>query len=309
VPPFRPVDLPELRREMAHWADSAYAESWWHGFNEERRSRPRSPDEPEPPERHGLAGAVIAEADLFYVEADMTELAKHASESFPDFTLTPEDLPSDYGVLYSPEPLWRFDRDAVHGVAWGPLHPDLWEISGIGVVYLLHRDDMIVADGITDPTQQAWIRQSLPQLHIRGGMSVWEYGDPALEDLEDIKRRGLPTSPAMIVKAAWVLMQQEGLARESEVELDRMSKKRLRRNGGDPEAKVRLITLRRPTKPASERGMSERDYQHQWVVRGHWRQQWYPSRNVHRPIWITPHIKGPEGAPLLGGERVFHWKQ
>jgi hypothetical protein len=55
--------------------------------------------------------------------------------------------------------------------------------------------------------------------------------------------------------------------------------------------------------------MSERDYQHQWVVRGHWRQQWYPSRNVHRPIWITPHIKGPEGAPLLGGERVFHWKQ
>jgi hypothetical protein len=73
--------------------------------------------------------------------------------------------------------------------------------------------------------------------------------------------------------------------------------------------RVRVIALRRPNKPASEAGTSERDYHHQWVVRGHWRNQPYKTQGIVRPIWIAPHSKGPEGAPLLGGERVLHWKQ
>lgn len=47
-----------------------------------------------------------------------------------------------------------------------------------------------------------------------------------------------------------------------------------------------------------------REYRHRWIVRGHWRNQYYPSRNDHRPIWIDPHLAGPEDKPLLGGERV-----
>ena len=45
--------------------------------------------------------------------------------------------------------------------------------------------------------------------------------------------------------------------------------------------------------------------QHRWVVRGHWRNQpWGPGRELRRPVYILPHIKGPDGAPLIGGERV-----
>jgi hypothetical protein len=40
------------------------------------------------------------------------------------------------------------------------------------------------------------------------------------------------------------------------------------------------------------------------VVRGHWRNQWYPSLNARRPLWIAPYLKGPDDAPLLGGEKV-----
>jgi hypothetical protein len=32
--------------------------------------------------------------------------------------------------------------------------------------------------------------------------------------------------------------------------------------------------------------------------------QWYPSENTHRIIWRGPYIKGPDGAPLLDGDKV-----
>jgi hypothetical protein len=35
-----------------------------------------------------------------------------------------------------------------------------------------------------------------------------------------------------------------------------------------------------------------------WIVRGHWRKQWYPKDGAHKPLFIEPHIKGPDGAPL-----------
>jgi hypothetical protein len=108
------------------------------------------------------------------------------------------------------------------------------------------------------------------------------------------------------MRAAWLLMQQP-LAEIEDIEPDRATRKRLRRFGQEP-APVLLIGLRRP-KSAADRGDGAREYQHQWIVRGHWRQQWYPKRQVHRPVWIAPHIKGPEGAPMIGGEKVNVWKR
>lgn len=108
-----------------------------------------------------------------------------------------------------------------------------------------------------------------------------------------------------VMLSAWLLMQQS-LARITEAEPDRAARKRLRRIGQEPKP-VRVIELRRPAHSGS--GDGSREFHHQWIVRGHWRQQWYPARQVHRPVWIAPHIKGPEGAPLIGGEKVYAWKR
>ena len=43
---------------------------------------------------------------------------------------------------------------------------------------------------------------------------------------------------------------------------------------------------------------------HRWMVRGHWRRQWYPSDNTHRVIWIDEHESGATDHPLLLAERV-----
>lgn len=63
---------------------------------------------------------------------------------------------------------------------------------------------------------------------------------------------------------------------------------------------IQVIELRRRQYETVEReGESEhRDYSCQWVVRGHWRNQWYPSQGRHQPKWITPYVKGPEDKPL-----------
>jgi hypothetical protein len=34
-------------------------------------------------------------------------------------------------------------------------------------------------------------------------------------------------------------------------------------------------------------------------------QAWGHRRELRRPVWISPHVKGPEGASMLGGEKVY----
>lgn len=48
------------------------------------------------------------------------------------------------------------------------------------------------------------------------------------------------------------------------------------------------------------------EWHHQWIVRGHWRNQAFgEGRKQRRPTWISPYVKGPEDAPMLGGEKVY----
>jgi hypothetical protein len=57
-----------------------------------------------------------------------------------------------------------------------------------------------------------------------------------------------------------------------------------------------VIRLRRPkAKPEGERTV---DWSHRWLVRGFWRNQWFPSLGIHRQLWISDYIKGPEDKPL-----------
>lgn len=72
---------------------------------------------------------------------------------------------------------------------------------------------------------------------------------------------------------------------------------------------VRLIDLRPGTEHAAayDRAAGRtREWRHRWMVRGHWRNQPYPSlgKGVTRRTWIAPYLKGPDGAPLLTTPKV-----
>ena len=62
---------------------------------------------------------------------------------------------------------------------------------------------------------------------------------------------------------------------------------------------VGFVNLRHVAR--EHRGGSEMpvDWSRRWLVRGHHRAQWYPSRQTHRVVWIPPYVKGPEGKPFV----------
>ena len=65
---------------------------------------------------------------------------------------------------------------------------------------------------------------------------------------------------------------------------------------------VRHVVLRRAPgqRPGDEYhpAMRHIDWNCQWLVASHWRNQYYPSTGEHHPKFIQPYLKGPEDKPL-----------
>lgn len=70
------------------------------------------------------------------------------------------------------------------------------------------------------------------------------------------------------------------------------------RSGIQQAEMIRVVHLRRAESEESHQTENSKDWTCQWFVRGHWRQQWYPSRGERSPLWIMPYVKGPEDKPL-----------
>lgn len=325
---IRPVDLPEMRDETRRDVAANYPAIY---EAEIRRGdqfwRPLMTPGPAAVHMVNAELARLGSAELFYVSAEMTALAKTAAKTMPDFSLTPEDLPAEYGFLYFDSPIDTFlndegddaDRVAIVAASWGTWHdaPAGYPHGGVWITWYSDREaNLIDSPFARTPEAQRRIRQLRPRFllhtetpapfHAQEVSTVDENGAVKMTTYQDVIREAASTLAWVgTLKATWLLMQQT-LAKVTDVEPDRAARKRLRR-AGSPPASVRVIELRRPTH--SGPGDGSREFHHQWIVRGHWRQQWYPAREVHRPVWIAPHIKGPEGAPLIGGEKVYAWKR
>lgn len=71
-------------------------------------------------------------------------------------------------------------------------------------------------------------------------------------------------------------------------------------------ASISVISLRkREYVREGQSSHSDVDWQYRWVVSGHWRNQFYPSLQCHKPIWIDPFMKGPDDKPLKESSRLF----
>lgn len=69
---------------------------------------------------------------------------------------------------------------------------------------------------------------------------------------------------------------------------------------------VTVIRLRRrKSRPADSAG--DVDWSCQWIVRGHWRKQWYPKQREHRQRYVAPYIKGPQDKPLRVTDRAVEF--
>lgn len=283
-------------------------------------------------------------AELFFVTEDMTRLALAAAETLPVHNLHPEDVPAETGFVVFAEPIGAYLPDPMSstpsGVAadtsevvtivaasWGPLtgilagDPGVWVTlwsasdpeAEIALVmkhrrmsrpkaeefYRRHRakltwDNELInrfgADGL-------WIKETTPTGVVMHGQDF----DTAYVGWEQVKNTTVAWG--QVVRAAWLLMTQPGVTAVDEQPLPRNIRRRAQREGYNPNA-VRVVHIRDRADTPHREQHTDRAFRIRWTVRGHWRNQWYPSRNEHRPVWINPHVKGPQDAPLRTGDTV-----
>lgn len=100
------------------------------------------------------------------------------------------------------------------------------------------------------------------------------------------------------VYAAMYLMSQR-LATRVRHSTDRSTRRRAEREKQLAPPFIDVITLRRKQEAREAANVhGDIDWQWQWVVRGHWREQWYPKEGIHKPVFIESYIKGPEDKPV-----------
>ena len=106
---------------------------------------------------------------------------------------------------------------------------------------------------------------------------------------------------AAVAYAFWRI-QAQPLATVAAAPLDRAARRHAVR--ASIRHDTRVVMLRR-TSPLAEPpdGEPKWHYRVRFVVRGHWRRLIDRDGHPYR-IWINAHIKGPDGAPLLHGEKV-----
>lgn len=323
-------DLPEIRAEMAAWLvdPGLYGgPATWAAHHETATALAE----------HRAAGEwarSLTLADLYFVDADMARLARSAGLALPSYRLHPEDLPARNGLMVWEVPITDgYDGGEYTGA---PLACATWAVRGNGVdvrmwsgreewlAYMATGDERAGIEPLT-PAHIRAARQRNPQpivsmfaTHLRfgrtpgwlpsevggpspAGMSVYELEDraQALGHLEQAER-------ALVV--SWLLMGQT-LTRTDTEYASKASAKRIARLDPNLLTAVRYVQLRHRGMPGQDRGEGDgagRSYAHRWVVRGHWRNQWYPSRKANRPIWIDDHLKGPDGAPILDPDKLVN---
>ncbi|GAA1880761.1 hypothetical protein GCM10009687_56220 [Asanoa iriomotensis] len=255
----------------------------------------------------------LVRGELFYVDPPMMELAVAASATLPDFRMNWEDIPAPEGLIYLGKPVAALDEDRsqvfISAISWYA-----WKRVAI-LTYYADRDSYVSGGyehfGRSLPPAFFFTSGAITFPESSESMAAEFHAGPddrnlSAAEMDEIN--GMANLMA-VLKTVWLLMFQP-LADVTIADVSRPAPAQATRPGRRPSRikdQVRVIQLRRP--PSTGAGASDREYHHQWMVRGHWRQQWYPVRQVHRPIWIAPHVKGPEGRPLLGGEKVYHWKR
>jgi hypothetical protein len=107
-----------------------------------------------------------------------------------------------------------------------------------------------------------------------------------------------------LLQAMWSIIAEPYVATEDQ-RVDRHAIRGAQRAGLISDGQVRIVTLRRSSYRRPAGVSSNVEWTHRWIVRPHWRNQWYPSRGVHRQRYIAPYVKGPDDKPLLANESVF----
>lgn len=250
--------------------------------------------------------SALRDAELYWVTADMTQVAVAAAAGIPPWTATAV-VPAPSGLLAWAEPPLEITTESLperlcpinaFGVPTAPVVP-------VRAVQWYHRDAKLRLTALTATTSLLSIdpRIKLPDVPL--WMAAGTIVMPADWLITFADR---PPPLVSLMAATCLLMAQPSITTPTVLTRRAPNPGRRRKDDlGD----VTLIDLRRvqTVRDDHDPAGSGRGYHRRWIVGGHWRQQPFgPRGSQRRPTWIAPHVKGPPDAPLVT-ERVNVWRR
>jgi hypothetical protein len=334
--------VPRVRREVVEFLETQGVIHYLNAIETGRQEfRPPGPPIMSAARLAAVERDRLLDADLWYVDTDMCDLLAASYPSMPVFAPVEQDLPSRYGFCVFAQPIDTHanpDAEAdlaailppeaeadqemqdlvrritetptrIVAASWGPFSDIMtarWPAGGCWVSF--YGESFVRREQESHPIL-ARAALSLPPMTPDNEAGFAWYpgsGDPARYHLpHENDRTG---TWARMLFAVFRLATQGNLADTTTVERAPRAERRRAERKGIPDRDVRVVRLRpalREARDAAAPAGAGREYRSRWVVRGHWRNQAYGAgRQLRRPVWVAPYLKGPEGAPLLGGDRV-----
>lgn len=251
-----------------------------------------------------MAIGTLERATLYHVSSEMSRLSAMAARTLEEMHTRPLDAPAHAGFMWFDSPIERDRTPHVRAVAWYILRLNE---AGTATSVEMAGEDTVWTDEDGFAWSVWWLFFVDTPRDMVGAfgpiMADWEggvaFGDGRVPEWTAVEWRTL--------YSAWLLMSQQ-VADVVDSTPPPTVRRRYARRGYD-RAPVKVVTLKPETQHRTTHTKTGREYHHRWIVRAHWRNQWFPKQGRHIPMWIQPHVKGPEGAPILDQrETVYSWK-
>lgn len=288
--PPRPSDVPRIHREIAGEARRLVRSD---GDTATLGDVGATPTQRVTNTLHAIADRARF-ADRFLVSAEMTRVAVDAARDIPPMLVT-EAQPSFDGALVYAGGLPPVPVPTAPGATLTP------------EVLVWTRANRV-------PVLTLWARTKVDGRPRWVCPVIAEISDPEEVTDPDEFARPVSGSTYALAMATWHLMTMPTVAEQRTSGPPVGSGRRGKGvAGGRQDQQVKVVELRRLARKGHDDEMTGgggRSYRHQWIVRGHWRQQPVgEGRRQRRTTWVPSHVKGPEGAPLLNAETVFVWRR
>lgn len=293
-----PRDLPDLRLRMAQFWDNPANHMWVHVIDADQE--PPAVDEQR--ELAGLVRASLADGEVYHVAPELVAIMAGAELAITDYGFMPWDLPSPAGFMYLDGGMHLADGKADPFVlSWITCQADESAPHGILQLFIHAPKDDVRREALGAVADTTRFDQEQADFVLANAAEVvFAEAGEAIEYRTHHQEMGVYVLSLLF--SACHLMRQT-LAETAHETPERGARRRHQRAGlKSPD--IRVVQLRHSERREST-GESGAEWRHRWIVRGHWRKQWYPSIQAHRPVWIAPFVKGPKDAPLLGGEKVY----
>lgn len=256
----------------------------------------------------------LLRGETFYWSEPICELIANAALSIPGtWTLREESLEVLHGFAWLAKPIKiKSSEKLVQAIGWFPLRrqgengQEVWPINERPVLTDSERDFLALVF-FSESTEAP-----VPFPHTIG---YWPINEPLSEVrthlLEQVRARhpdmvGVTIHEKLSLFATMVAFLEQRILVAPRFLADRMTRRRFERVKQKPLSdKIRPIALRRIERRTGEGEHRHVDWKCRWPVSGHWRNQWYPSKQHYRPKYIASYLKGPEDKPLRNPGRLF----